>query len=332
MLEPLEQSQSPGGCLRALTAKAVDKRPERLCDRWGGGGEGMGADGVEPGAFLGALAGGWRVTELRVICAGQGQLAGDPSMLVRFRGALGHALRPGASEEALADQPCPFEPPCGYALFHGPLPPMQPGLPMPRPFVLAADAVGADLMLSLRLFGAATDHAGEFLAAMVAAARAGLDDRHRGRVPLRPLAADRRPLGRPEPLAAGLPVLLRTEGPLVQRHEDGPSVTGLLLGGWRRLAGLAAWHGIAAPGIDPPEALRAEIDALANGIAADLRPMRFSRGKAKTRVALEGTILLPPPGPILRAMLPLLAAAHLGADTSAGAGRISLLTAAAERG
>lgn len=137
-------------------------------------------------ATLSELAELWRTEDVSLLISGEGALVHNPWTLHRLRGALGQALAIGASMEAVADAPCPFHPPCGYALFHGALDPDGQGAITDRPFTQEIDDLDGDLVWRVRLFGHASGWASEFLAAMVAACRAGLDrDAGKGRRPLK---------------------------------------------------------------------------------------------------------------------------------------------------
>lgn len=278
---------------------------------------------------LARLAELWRMEELHVLIRGHGTLAADPWTLHRFRGALGHALAPGASAQALLGKPCPFRPPCGFALFHEAVDPDGLGLINDRPFTIEVDDLNGDLLICLRLFGQAADWGAEFMAAMVAACRAGLDADPGVRPPLPVDGAMRQTATLPAPLPPGLGLLVETVTPIVQK-SDGQSRTTLVVPSLltalarQRLSGLARWHGLLA-GWD-----MTAIVAAANAIrdlAQDLTtPARFPTGRDKGRLrdAHSGHLRLPPPPPELVPLWRLASAVHLGADTAYGAGRVRL--------
>ena len=88
----------------------------------------------------------------RVRIPGYAALAHDLDLLRRLRGGIGEVLLEGASAEAIAGQPCPWDPPCtfdilfreqGRAGVHG----------IPKPYALAAERRGRDLVVAMTLFG-----------------------------------------------------------------------------------------------------------------------------------------------------------------------------------
>ena len=89
--------------------------------------------------------------------SGAADLVGDPGLPGRLRGALGEALRQTASAEALAGHACPWSPPCAFdALFRG-KGRMTGGVDYPNPWLIHVDAQRGDLLVTLTLFGAASE-------------------------------------------------------------------------------------------------------------------------------------------------------------------------------
>jgi len=285
--------------------------------------------GMDGPVDLAQLVGLWRMEELHVLIRGQGALAADPWTLHRFRGALGHALAPGASAQALVGKPCPFRPPCGFALFHEPVDPDGLGPVNDRPFTIETDDLNGDLLICLRLFGQATDWGAEFMAAMVAACRAGLDTDTGVRRPLPVDGAMRQAATLPPPLLPGLGLLVETVTPIVQKSAGQSRATlvvpSLLTALARqRLQNLARWHGLLARW--DMTAIVAAANATRD-LAQDLTaPDRFPTGrdKGRLRAAHSGHLRLPPPPPELLPLWSLASAVHLGADTAYGAGRVRL--------
>lgn len=275
---------------------------------------------------LAGLSDLWRMDELVVNVRGHGALVADAWTLHRFRGAFGNALAAGASKEALAAQVCPFVPPCGYALFHNSVDPDGMGRIDDRPFTIEADDLDGDLLVRVRLFGQATGRASDFLAAMIAACCAGLDDGKGGRVALPVCGAAWRPAGLPPPFPPDAGVVIGTVTPIVQKSEGGSRdrlvMSSLLSGLARRLQGLARWHHV-QPGWD----MRA-LSAMCKGACAEgqdltrLTNFPTGRGTGRLRDAHTGMIRLPPVPPDLAALLRFAEVAHLGADTAFGAGRV----------
>ena len=104
---------------------------------------------------LDALAADWFVQSIEARMPLLGALAGRTDVLPRVRGAWGRRLMVGASAEALAGKPCPFDPPCALDVFfreQG----RQGGHGLSKPYVLEADRDGPDLIVRLKVFGIAS--------------------------------------------------------------------------------------------------------------------------------------------------------------------------------
>lgn len=123
---------------------------------------------------LAELAEAWFMARIAVRIEGMVGLAHNLDLLRRVRGGIGRVLCEGASPEALAGQPCPWQPPCAFdVLFreqgrvgaHG----------IPKPFVLAAEPKGRDLVLSLTLFGFASDWSAAAAHALLATVQHRID-------------------------------------------------------------------------------------------------------------------------------------------------------------
>lgn len=261
--------------------------------------------------------------DLSVTVAGHAALASSPALLGRVRGAMGHALARSASPEALAGAPCPYDPPCAYDLFHNAQGALHAGLELPKPYLLRADAAAADLVLTLRLIGAACDWAAEFRAALIAGLRGGLDLDRAGRVPLDVIAVSRAIVTVAPPPRGTLE--LSTLTPIIQRlradHTGlGLDAASLMLGLARRATGIARWHGLS---LDLSEAALAESLRTAPPSVTGARHS-LSRG-TKPRPGFSGRIRFAAPTPELRGLLGLAEALHIGADTTVGSGRVQLI-------
>jgi|SRR5579862_111121 len=123
---------------------------------------------------LDELAREWFAARISVRIGGYGALARDLDLLRRVRGGVGRVLMRGASAEALAGRPCPWRPPCALDILfreqgrdgpHG----------IPKPYVLAAEPHGRDLILSLTLFGFAADWAAAAAHALAETVHRGID-------------------------------------------------------------------------------------------------------------------------------------------------------------
>lgn len=88
--------------------------------------------------------------------AGMGRLVDHPALLNNLRRSFGGALGRGASEVARKGGPCCWTPPSALdILFREQL--RWGGEGLPKPFVIRADRDEIDLIVSLRVFGFATD-------------------------------------------------------------------------------------------------------------------------------------------------------------------------------
>ncbi|WP_128292287.1 CRISPR system precrRNA processing endoribonuclease RAMP protein Cas6 [Afifella aestuarii] len=275
----------------------------------------------------------WRMARIELFCPGAAALAKNPNAPARMRGAWGRALAEGASAEALAGGPCPWPAPCAYDLFFNVQGRMTARLEIPKPFAIALDTDGNDLIVSLTLFGIAVDWAGEAADAMVRALRNGLDTHDRRR----PLKVTDRRVG----LASGLPaaeagagLLLSFVTPVALRSGAQMHVRpeSLLTGVANRVGGLALWQGHALA-IDPA-ALKAEADALGRRAEwqVETAPGWRNGSKAQRREramgGVLGTLMLPQPTPDLAALLRIGAETHVGSHAALGMGRYDLLTLA----
>jgi CRISPR-associated endoribonuclease Cas6 len=123
---------------------------------------------------LEALAREWFGARIAARIPGYGALAHDLDLLRRLRGGLGEVLLEGASAEAIAGRPCPWDPPCtldilfreqGRAGAHG----------IPKPYVLAAERRGRDLVVVLTLFGFAANWSAAATHALLATVQHRID-------------------------------------------------------------------------------------------------------------------------------------------------------------
>ena len=131
---------------------------------------------VSPSLFLSDF----RVGTVQVLCQGEARLARHNNLLGQIRGALGTHLHAVASEGARRGGPCDFSPPCAYQLMWNSAGDVRPGFPAPHPWAIRADALDQDLVITIRLFGFATDISGEIADALVRALRSGLSLRPGG--------------------------------------------------------------------------------------------------------------------------------------------------------
>jgi hypothetical protein len=85
------------------------------------------------------------------------RLAGDPSLPGRLRGAFGRELAETASPQALAGEPCAWSPPCAFDVLFRSQGRVNRHTDVPKPWLIAVDPAGADLEVSLTLFGLASE-------------------------------------------------------------------------------------------------------------------------------------------------------------------------------
>jgi hypothetical protein len=102
------------------------------------------------------LASEWFHQVIRVEMPGFAPLAKHPRLLSKVRGAVGEALKSGASAQAIAGHPCPWTPPCALdVFFREQARAGKNGLP--KPYVLAANCRGQTLLIELTVFGFACE-------------------------------------------------------------------------------------------------------------------------------------------------------------------------------
>ncbi|SFR47857.1 Uncharacterized conserved protein [Litoreibacter janthinus] len=280
---------------------------------------------------LDALFDIWRALEIRVLCDGHGQVARYTEIPQKIRGAMGHALRAGASDQAVAGQQCPFQPPCTYDLFHNARASVTGGLEMPKPFVIQTDPAGEDLLVTLRLFGEACDRAHEFGAGLVAGLRAGLEAGGGRRLRPRVLAMEQVALPVPVRRPMNTPVVLNFLTPVMQSRAKKPifDPVSLLTGLGNRITGMARWHGVVLE-LDAAElkADAARIGGLAQHEGQDdhwHRGGRFSAAKVpRKQTGRCGWLRYPAPGDLIGRLLQLGVQTHIGAKCAAGPGRYML--------
>jgi hypothetical protein len=107
---------------------------------------------------LAALCDSWFHTDITWRIAGCSAMADDPAFAGKLRGAFGTVLKAGASPQALAKQPCPWDPPCGFEVLFRKQGRMSAGLDLASPWVVAIDRMRSHLSITLRVFGFACDY------------------------------------------------------------------------------------------------------------------------------------------------------------------------------
>lgn len=288
------------------------------------------ADVIVP---LEELALHWRVSEVIVRCRRPKGFDDGWTFTGRVRGAFGYALIDGAQARLRSLRALP----AAYRLLFS-LPPPAPVstgpfyVPPTRPFVLFATGAGTELTVTLRLYGYAAAWLLESRAALVAALRGGVTvaPGARARARLEVLGAETRQVPRPDAAVDPREAMIVFDSPACFARGAAQAV-GLetLLGSlFGRLAGVAAWHGIA---------LDADHEALADAAervrldASRLRPAAWERiavaqgGRRIPMVGVLGSLWLSGPlGPLAPA-LALAPTAHLGSHTAFGMGRCQVV-------
>jgi len=280
------------------------------------------------------LAATWFAVEIAATLSGYGPLADEMEMLRKVRGALGGRLLRSASPEARSNRPCPWDPPCALDLLFREQARLGGGRGVPKPWVLAADRVGHDLVVRLTVFGFATEWVPAISAAL---AEALVHD-----VEWRLL---RRDLFKPRPELAAFR-LREIEGVAVRDVPDAAlvsfvtpleaEVTDLREAPWslltraaRRVELLAAWMDAGLSG--PLEEISAQARGLSfgtGGLEAVPVGRRSGRsGQAFRQLMHSGSLTvagnLHPIWPLLK----ILAFCHVGRGTTAGFGRVSVAPA-----
>lgn len=273
------------------------------------------------------LAKAWRIARIRVLCPGHARLAENPNTPAKIRGAWGRALALGASDAALGGGPCNWPSPCAYDLFFNAQGSLTGRMEIPKPFVIAVDAAGRDLLVTLSVFGVAGDWGGEAADALVRALRGGLDQ-GQTRTPVAVAGRDIELIDGLMPPLGERGLALEFLTPLALR--DGQDVhanpVSLLTGLANRVGGLARWHGVMLD-LDPA-ALKAEAELVGGrGRWSDLRtpaPWRRgskAQGRSNTMEGVLGTLHLGPMSSDMAALLASGATCHAGSRTAHGMGR-----------
>ncbi len=305
-------------------------RPER-------GSDGIAGRLLRPARIvaLAELPGQWFHSVVVVRCRGARSLAADPGLAGTLRGAWGEQLKATASAEAVAGQPCPWRPPCALDVLFRTQGRITPALEIPKPYVLALLADGADLAVRLTVFGFATDWTEMAADALVRACRA---------VTLRgqPLdvtdrwywSEDGIALDAPPPalvLAFATPLQIRprewARGAARGEDEAGFDFAMLVASLGNRISGLSRWQDAAVEA--DFRALKAEAGALAVRLLEHVpdRWLRFSRRQGQWIPMVGRRLVVCIEGDLVP-LLPLLAigeTCHAGSHASLGLGRYSML-------
>lgn len=108
----------------------------------------------------------WFHTHVRWRLANLGQVVDDPGLPGRLRGAFGLSLMRSASPESLAGAPCPWDPPCAFEVLFRKQGRITSGIDFPSPWIIMVDRIDDDLIVTLQLFGFASEFAPAAIEAM----------------------------------------------------------------------------------------------------------------------------------------------------------------------
>jgi len=189
-----------------------------------------------------ALAGNWFDQTISVRLDGMAALIDHPDLLNHFRRSFLGALGPGASAQAAARHPCPWDPPCTLDVFRREQF-REDGVGLPKPFIPMARLENNDLIASIRVFGLACDWLPHVEAAFV--------DALRHRVPWRKMGASTpnlldREIETCDKLSLppkNVSITLEWITPFDAEKIDASEKTGSILTRLhRRIQGMARWH------------------------------------------------------------------------------------------
>lgn len=274
---------------------------------------------------LSELAGQWFHALVAVRASGAGVLAHNPRAPGWVRGAWGEQLKQTASAEAIAGQPCTWQPPCSLDVFFRRQGHVTPGLEIAKPYTVGLAADDGDLIVELRVFGFATDWLESAADALVRALRQGIraPDGSQGLT-----VADRQTQvfeGLEIPPAAPR-LALEFQTPLALRRDEpsAPLMPSLIASLGNRVSSLARWQD-AAIAADWP-AIKATAQALASHeqfepYAGHDRSSARQQGRRIPVEGQRGTLRL---AGDLDPLLPLLAigqTCHAGSHAALGQGR-----------
>lgn len=283
-------------------------------------------------------AAAWSQDEITVRLMGMADYAACPSLLNKVRGALGQVLLAGASQAVRDRRPCGWTQTCAAEVFFGARPLIRVGghdSQIAKPYVLSARARGADLEISIRIFGQAR--------AWSSAARLALTSALQERVFWDHLARD---LPRPAPhkgvisdvrcdstegLADGRDGALAAEIAFATpvsaaRGDPGADHTLLWPAMARRLALIAPWHGLTAASLYPElVSCLAELTVEA-GSAPPRNTGRLDRAGHRylNRTVYPPRLKLGRVSPDALAVLRMAQASHIGRGATLGLGQIVL--------
>lgn len=275
-----------------------------------------------------ALADAWFMGHVVLMVAGFAADVPLVQLAGRIRGALGTVLRLGASADAIAGGPCPWQRPCALDVLYRTQGRITSGLEIPKPYVLAVDRDGDLLRVDLGLVGFASDWLEEVAAALTLAWRQHLPDARGSEIVDREL----RSTDAVAVPAGAQAVVMDFQSPLELRFRDGapPSAAAALvsllstLG--NRVSSLARWQD-AAVDADWRQLKDAAGQIEATVLSNDDATWQRHSSRQQRWIPMHGdrpTLLLQGE---LQPFLPWLAigaAVHVGSHAALGMGRYHL--------
>jgi hypothetical protein len=291
---------------------------------------------IEPTRQLGLeeLAANWFGVAIEATLPGYGALAGEMEMFRKVRGAVGATLLRRASPEARINRPCPWQQPCALDLLFREQARGGGGRGVPKPWVLAADRVGKDLVVRLSLFGFAAEWVPAVAAAGAEALVHGVEWRllRRDRFKPRPEISSLRLVEIQGTATTTVPgaALVTFVTPLEAEVTDlREAPWSLLTRAARRVQMLAAWMDTGLSDSVEEIATKArELRFDAGGVEALPVGRRSGRGgQTFQQLMHSGSLHVEGDLGSIWPLLRIMAFCHVGRGTTAGFGRVSVATA-----
>ena len=279
------------------------------------------------------LANTFQVARIEAVMPGYGFLANDMDMLRKLRGALGTVLVRSASRDAQAGRPCPWQPPCALDVMFREQLRLEGRHGLPKPWVLAADRHGGDLVIIVSVFGMAIDWAPAMSAAIADALVHGVrwDAVAKGTFLPKPQIAMLRIVEQDgvRELEANAVIQLRLRTPLDAEGKDARDEPATILSRLaRRIDMLARWQdAIIGYHWPPPTETWLDIDYELSNLCMNNISRRANRGKnAFDQAILTGAITMRGATQDAWWLLRLAELTHVGRGGTSGFGRVATVT------